>query len=186
MFEHDAQVALAGAAGLVGQHGCGRTGGERPTPRSASRRRCPAAFLDTWQWTGVPVLTSETLHRVRALRPRLRELWTAELPAKVDGVNELLAEFHARPRLVRHDPSGWHVHATDDDAPLHARMAVEAAMAMFDVIRADETERLRLCSADDCSRVLVDLSRNRSKTYCDASCANRAHAAAYRARRGRA
>jgi hypothetical protein len=36
----------------------------------------------------------------------------------------------------------------------------------------------------DCDQVLVDLSRNRSKRYCDArTCGNRVHVAAYRARR---
>ncbi|HOB06206.1 MAG TPA: CGNR zinc finger domain-containing protein [Propionibacteriaceae bacterium] len=30
--------------------------------------------------------------------------------------------------------------------------------------------------------LLVDLSKNRSRKFCDTACANRAHAAAYRAR----
>jgi hypothetical protein len=43
-------------------------------------------------------------------------------------------------------------------------MAVEAAMAFFDVIRQQELGRLRLC-ADDCSDLLVDLSKNRSRRF---------------------
>ena len=62
-------------------------------------------------------------------------------------------------------------------------MLVETAMAMIDVVRSDEYDRLQHCEADDCDAVLVDLSRNRSRRFCDVNgCANRAHVAAYRAR----
>ena len=62
-------------------------------------------------------------------------------------------------------------------------MRVEVAMAFIDVIRGDEFERLRSCAAADCRGVLVDLSRNRSKRYCDAgNCGNRMNVIAYRAR----
>ena len=57
-------------------------------------------------------------------------------------------------------------------------------MAFVDVIRSDEHERIRTCAADDCDAVLVDLSRNRSKRYCDVgNCGNRMNVNAYRARR---
>jgi predicted RNA-binding Zn ribbon-like protein len=52
------------------------------------------------------------------------------------------------------------------------------------VIRSKEMDRLLMCAADDCDAVVLDLSRNRSKRYCDTgNCANRAHVAAYRARK---
>ena len=56
-------------------------------------------------------------------------------------------------------------------------------MALVDVIRADELSRLWVCAADDCEDVVVDLSKNRSKRYCDGGCGNRANVAAYRARK---
>ena len=59
----------------------------------------------------------------------------------------MLAEHGALPQLVRHDGWAWHLHATPADAPLAARMAVEAAMAMVDVIRAGELDRLRTCES---------------------------------------
>jgi predicted RNA-binding Zn ribbon-like protein len=62
-------------------------------------------------------------------------------------------------------------------------MAVEAAMAMADVIRADELGRLQVCGAKDCADVYIDLSKNRSRRFCTTSCGNRANVAAYRARR---
>ncbi len=182
MFDHDTEVALASAAALVNTRPSDLPDGD---PDLLPDAAALGSFLEEWQWSGPPPLTQEVLRQVRALRPRLRQLWTADLDEQVDDINALLAEHRALPRLVQHGDYGWHIHATDDDAPLHARMAVEAAMAMVDLVRAGETERLRLCAATDCDKVLVDLSKNRSKTYCDAGCANRAHAAAYRARRSR-
>jgi predicted RNA-binding Zn ribbon-like protein len=55
-------------------------------------------------------------------------------------------------------------------------------MALVDVIRAGELDRLRVCGAADCDDIVLDLSRNRSRRYCEGGCAARAHSAAYRAR----
>jgi predicted RNA-binding Zn ribbon-like protein len=57
-------------------------------------------------------------------------------------------------------------------------------MGFLDLVRADDLDRLRICGADDCSDVVVDLSKNRSKRYCDTgNCGNRTNVAAYRARK---
>jgi predicted RNA-binding Zn ribbon-like protein len=99
-------------------------------------------------------------------------------------VNKLLLESDARPQLTEHDDWGWHIHATAPDAPLAQRIAAEAAMSFADLVRLEELDRLRICDADDCQAVLVDLSRNHSRRYCDTgNCGNRQHVAAYRARR---
>lgn len=87
------------------------------------------------------------------------------------------------PQLVRHDAWDWHLHATSADSALVSRIAVESSMAIVDLVRSGELSRLGLCAADDCDGVLVDLSRNRSKRFCDTgNCGNRVHVAAYRAR----
>ena len=62
-------------------------------------------------------------------------------------VNTLLRDASALPQLVKHDGWEYHIHATSPDAPLADRMAVDAAMAFADVIRADELARLRCCAA---------------------------------------
>ncbi|HBR88834.1 MAG TPA: RNA-binding protein, partial [Microbacterium sp.] len=94
-----------------------------------------------------------------------------------------LAEQGAVPQLTRHGDTDWHIHATTDDRPIHERILVETAMAMIDVIRADETSRFGRCAAEDCDGVVIDLSRNRSRKYCSTACTNREAVAAYRARR---
>lgn len=138
-----------------------------------------------WDWTGALPTSDAELGPVRRVRARLREYWDADLDRAVAITNDLLRDGDARPRLVTHEPLGWHVHATADDAPLATRLAVDTAMAMIDVIRADELDRLKVCAAQDCDDVLVDLSRNRSRKFCDGTCGNNANVAAYRARQAR-
>jgi predicted RNA-binding Zn ribbon-like protein len=110
-------------------------------------------------------------------------LWGADEDTAVVEVNTILRETSACPQLVKHDDWDWHLHATPREAPLVERIAVEAAMALVDVIRLRELDRLRVCEADDCDDIVLDLSRNRSRRYCEGGCAARAHTAAYRARK---
>jgi predicted RNA-binding Zn ribbon-like protein len=54
------------------------------------------------------------------------------------------------------------------------------------VVRGKELSRLRICAFPTCSNVVIDLSKNRSKRFCEAGCGNRAAVAAYRARKAAA
>ena len=175
IFAHDTVAALVSAAALVNTAG---RQGERLADIAALD-----AFLQAHQWTGRHERTEAELRSVRALRPTLRRLWEADEDEIVATVNRLLREENALPQLVRHDGWPFHLHATPADAPLASRMAVEAAMAFVDVIRDGELSRLRLCELDDCDNVVIDLSKNRSKRFCDAGCGNRAAVSAYRARK---
>lgn len=176
IFAYDTELGLVAAAALV-----------NTAARGAELLPDPAAldaFLTEQQWSGARAGGQQELTEVKALRPLLRRFWELDETGAVDLVNRLLRDADALPQLVRHDHWDWHLHASQSDAPLATRMAVEAAMAMVDVIRTGEMSRLRLCSADDCDAVVVDLSKNRSKRYCDVgNCGNRAHVAAYRERR---
>lgn len=119
---------------------------------------------------------------LRALRPVLRELLTADRDRAAELVNAMMAESGAVPRLVRHDGMDWHVHAISPDEPLVRRVIVETAMAMTDLIRGDEMSRLSVCADETCQGVVLDLTRNRSRRFCSTTCANRNAVAAYRAR----
>jgi predicted RNA-binding Zn ribbon-like protein len=188
MFTHDTEMALMGAAALVNTM-AGSIPGDDDVDRLTTADELDA-FYASWQWTGSRALgegaRARELRDVRALRPRLRELWLLDERVAVDAVNSLLRDGHALPQLVKHDVWDYHLHATPPDAPLATRMAVEAAMAVGDVIRAGELDRLSVCDADDCDDVLVDLSKNRSRRFCDGGCGNRANVAAYRARKAAA
>jgi len=141
-----------------------------------------SAFLASWPYTGRLDATQAELDAVRRLRPALKALLLAERDEAAEIVNAMLVRARALPQLQRHDQWDWHLHAVDPDRPLDERVVVETAMAMVDVIRADEMSRLARCAADDCDDVVLDLSRNRSRRYCSTTCGNREAVAAYRAR----
>jgi predicted RNA-binding Zn ribbon-like protein len=174
VFAHDTEVALASAAALVNTEG---------EPDGLPDLAALDDFVRTQGWTGRRDRTDAELRAVRALRPRLRAVWQVGEEEVVGIVNGLLRDAGALPQLVRHDEWDYHLHATPPDAPLAGRMAVEAAMAFVDVVRGKELSRLRRCAYPGCGNVVVDLSKNRSKRFCDAGCGNRAAVAAYRARR---
>ena len=144
------------------------------------------ADLDAWYaehaYTGRRDGDQAELEALRALRSVLRDLLTSDRDHAVALVNALLAEARALPQLLRHDGLDWHIHAVPADAPLARRVAVETAMAMVDLIRADELSRLAICADDRCNGLVLDLSRNRSRRFCSTTCTNRNAVAAYRAR----
>lgn len=178
LFAHDTEVALNAAAALVNT----ADGDEEHLPDLVSLDD----FVREWGWTGQRKRTPAELEAVRALRPRLREIWETDEEGAVRIVNALLREFKALPQLAKHDEWDYHIHAAPTDAPLATRMAVEAAMAFVDVIRGKELGRLRICDYPGCDNVVVDLSKNRSKRFCEDGCGNKAAVAAYRARKAAA
>ena len=155
LFSHDTEVALQAAAALVNT----ADGQAEQLPDMPALDE----FVRAWGWTGKRWRTAAELREVRELRPWLRQFWLADRDQAVALINQRLREANAVPQLVRHDQWDYHVHATPPDAPLASRMAVEAAMAFTDVIRAGELGRLRICDYPGCG--------------------NRAAVAAYRARK---
>lgn len=140
------------------------------------------AIWEEFSYSGRHDRTTAELDAVRAIRGRLRDLLTSDRDSAVELVNAWLADAGAVPQLLRHDELDWHIHAIDLEAPLAERVIVETAMAMVDVIRADEMSRLAICADDTCEGIVLDLSRNRSRRFCSTACGNRNAVAAYRAR----
>lgn len=173
-FTHDTAMALQAAVFLV------NTAEEPDTLPDVTALD---AFYDEFGYTGRHERTRSELDAVRRLRGELRGLLTAERDEAVEIVNAMLADAVAVPRLVRHDDWDWHIHAVSPQAPLVQRIRVETAMAVVELIRADEMSRLSTCASEGCSGVVLDLSRNRSRKFCSTTCGNRAAVAAYRARR---
>jgi predicted RNA-binding Zn ribbon-like protein len=175
LFAHDTEISFNATAALVNTS---RSGTEELPDIAALD-----AFVGHWGWTGSRTHGQAELDAVRALRPRLAELWDMNEDEAVRLVNTLLRDANALPQLLKHDGWEYHIHATSPDASLADRMAVDAAMAFADLIRFGELTRLRYCAAGDCDDVLVDLSKNRSRRFCSLTCANRVNVAAYRSRR---
>ncbi len=180
VFIHDTQRSLAAAAHLV------NTLPGFDDEDALTSGEDLEAFLSAHPYTGAIRRDEAELEALRGIRSRLRRLWEVDREHAVPLVNDMLRDGHALPRLVIHDGFDWHVHATSDDAPLATRILVETAMAFVDVIRSDQYDRIRLCSADDCDSVYVDFSKNGSKRYCDTgNCGNRMNVIAYRRRKAR-
>ena len=181
IFTHDTELTLRAACTLVNSD---RADGERLGDQSALD-----VYLADYGATGRRDRDDAELRAVHRLRQRLGRIWAAaeDEEATVAEVNALLADTRAAPWLTRHpEMPDWHLHLASVDDPLAQRLGAEIAMALADLIRSGELRRLKICGAPDCPAVLVDLSRNRSRMFCDTgNCGNRQHVAAYRKRRSR-
>lgn len=174
LFAHDTELSLQAAVALVNS-------AEEPDTLAAVADL--DAFFERFHYTGRHDRDQAELEAVRAVRPHLRELLLADRDRAVELLNDMLRRAGAVPQLQRHDGFDWHVHAIAAERPLAERVVVETAMAMIDLVRADEMSRLGVCADADCEGLVLDLSRNRSRRFCSTTCGNRAAVAAYRARR---
>jgi predicted RNA-binding Zn ribbon-like protein len=178
LITHDTQCALDDLVDLLNTapEACGQEG----LPDLAALRD----FVVRHEVSEVGTLTPADLEAVRRVRSEFRAVFQADsTAAAAELVNTLMAQAGSTPRLTNHDGHEWHMHYFAPCAALAEHLAVECGMALAFILVADERERLRHCEAPDCARVFVDLSRNRSRRYCDSrTCGNRLHVAAYRAR----
>jgi predicted RNA-binding Zn ribbon-like protein len=182
-FGADLLEALAAGAELINT-GRAAAGDELRTVADVQE------FGDRYAFHGNPAGPAD-LARLRALRARLDGVAVAcesgDDAAAIGMLNALLAETGAIPQIVAHDGRGPHIHVSRPAAPLSDRIAAHLAMGLAELVVAGESQRVRSCASPTCRDVFVDLSRNRSRRYCDSrTCGNRLHVAAYRARRSAA
>ncbi|MFI2838421.1 MULTISPECIES: CGNR zinc finger domain-containing protein [Mycolicibacterium] len=181
IFTHDTELTLRAACVLINSD---RVDGDELADLAGLE-----AYLAEFGWTGRRDRDAGELAAVHRLRERLGRLWEGadDEERTVGQVNALLADTQASPWLTRHaEMPEWHLHLASVRDPLAQRMGAEMAMALADLIRGGELRRLKVCAAPDCTAALFDVSRNRSKIFCDTgNCGNRQHVAAYRERRGR-
>ncbi|MFW6084226.1 MAG: CGNR zinc finger domain-containing protein [Gemmatimonadota bacterium] len=73
----------------------------------------------------------------------------------------------------------------DLDAAATRRIVGGLARSAADLLTTGELARVKICDAHDCGWFFVDVSRNKSRRWCDmAGCGNRAKAQRYRERHG--
>jgi predicted RNA-binding Zn ribbon-like protein len=173
-FAHDTVASMQAAVALVNS-------AEPPDTLTTTAQL--DAFFAEYRYTGRRAGDAAELAAVRELRPLLRRLLTADRDTAVEIVNGMLTEHNAVPQLVRHGGEDYHLHAVGPDTPFAVRIAVETAVAMVDLIRAEELSRLAVCADETCDGIVLDLSRNRSRRFCSTACGNRVAVAAYCARR---
>jgi predicted RNA-binding Zn ribbon-like protein len=176
IFSHDTEHSLLAIVDLVNS---GRADDEGLPDVAALER-----FVKEHEISGIGALTDDDVHAVHRVRRHFDRAFEIEDQAEAAAhINEMVRTSRVAPRLTDHDGHGWHIHYHPSGAKLADHILVDGSMALAWVVVSDQMDRLRVCDAPDCRLVLVDLSRNRSKRYCDArTCGNRLHVAAYRER----
>jgi predicted RNA-binding Zn ribbon-like protein len=141
------------------------------------------AFLAAHGYPGVKAVSRADIAELHDLRERLRLIFHAADRAEAAArLNDLLEGLDVRPYLTDHD-GHWHLHYAPMEVSIGTRLAAGAAAGLALVIAEHGFDRLGTCAADTCKDVFVDMSRNRSRRYCDDNCSSRTNVAAYRARR---
>ncbi|RAY11158.1 hypothetical protein DPM19_32160 [Actinomadura craniellae] len=178
IFTHDTEHALGTVVDLI--NSAPAAGGEE----GLTDVEALWLFVTRNRFSDVSALDEHDLAQVHAMRDRFHAVFSADgVPAAVGLINEIVGGVRTTPHLTDHDGYDWHVHFFAPGASMAEHLAADCGMALAYVVAAGELERLRTCAAPDCARVLVDLSRNRCRRYCDSrTCGNRMHVAAYRAR----
>ncbi|MEC4020971.1 CGNR zinc finger domain-containing protein [Streptomyces sp. H27-D2] len=179
LITHDTRCALDGVVDLV------NTAPDGDEPDTLADLDALRAFIVRNDISDIGALDERDLTAVRSVRSRLARVFAApDTRSAVELLNALIAEAGTTPRLTDHDGYDWHVHYFAPGASVADHLSADGGMALAFLLVAGERERLRRCEAPDCRRAFVDLSRNRSRRYCDSrTCGNRLHVAAYRARR---
>lgn len=135
-----------------------------------------------------PERAAAVLERARALRDALDRVFTEvantgkALEAGIAALNVFLEEGMRYRRLERDDRCcGWTWSAGEE--PL-AQMLWPIANAAAELLVDGDLDRVKRCGNDTCAWLFVDLSRNRSRRWCDMKeCGNRAKARRHYARR---
>ncbi|MFG2557229.1 CGNR zinc finger domain-containing protein [Streptomyces sp. NPDC048581] len=179
LITHDTRCALDAVVDLV------NTAPDDETPDRLPDVAALEEFVRTHEFSDVGVLSEFDLSAVRKVRARFAAIFAEPEARRAAAlINELVAAAGTTPRLTDHDGYDWHVHYFAPGASVADHLAADCGMALAFFVVAGEQERLRRCEAPDCRHAFVDLSRNRSRRYCDSrTCGNRLHVAAYRARR---
>ncbi|WP_405766025.1 CGNR zinc finger domain-containing protein [Streptomyces sp. NBC_01538] len=179
LITHDTRCALDTVVDLV------NTAPDDDTTDGLPDVEALGNFVRKHNISDVGVLSEADLAAVHRIRERFAGVFAAQ-DARIAAalINELVAAAGTTPRLTDHDGYDWHVHYFAPGASIADHLAADCGMALAFFVVAGEQERLRRCEAPDCRHAFVDVSRNRSRRYCDSrTCGNRLHVAAYRARR---
>ena len=117
VFGHDTEVALQSAVTLANS---------ALEPDTLVTVADLDAFFAGFEYTGRHDRDLAELDAVRAIRPQLFALLTADRDDAVALVNAMLAEAGAVPQLVRHDVWDWHLHAVGPERDLATRSLFSA------------------------------------------------------------
>jgi predicted RNA-binding Zn ribbon-like protein len=125
-----------------------------------------------------PVQAESIYNRAIALRESIFHIFSAisqeEVPRKVDidVLNEELSIAYNHLKL-RYSEHGYNLELRSDRAELD-QMLWFVAKSASDLLMSDKLDRVRRCMSEECGWLFLDMSRNRSRRWCDMkTCGNR-------------
>jgi predicted RNA-binding Zn ribbon-like protein len=127
--------------------------------------------------------THHDLDALRVLRAELSAVFTAaaerDHAAAASRLNALLIQYPARPTLVQHDRSRWHLHL-DESGSVADRYGAAAVAGLTMIVSQFGMSHLGVCALPQCCSVFVDASSRRSNRYCADHCPSKANVTAFR------
>lgn len=128
-------------------------------------------------------VTAADLDAVRALRAEVRGLFAAETPAQATQMlNSLLTGPRVQLQVQRERGAARLVWTVDSSVPLAEALRSAVAVSAAHLVTEFGFERLRVCGADPCADVFLDVSKRGEQRFCGPRCATRVRVAAHRAR----
>ncbi|MQA89444.1 MAG: hypothetical protein GEU90_04305 [Gemmatimonas sp.] len=147
-------------------------------PRRSARLRQVA--------TENPTKADETIARARSLREAIYRVFTTEVPdvKDLEELGRTAAEAAVERRIER---SGTDYVMVWPESDALQQLLWPVAISATELLLSADRSRVKECAGEGCSWLFVDLSRNRSRRWCDMrECGNRAKARRFQARqRGR-
>ena len=145
------------------------------------------AYLSRW----APDLDETDPDELRSALRELRNLMQRMVRAVVSGeeissrdwkaLNSILAAAPLTRRLVE-EGSGYEIEFVPERRDL-ASLLAEIALSFAEVFAHGDPARIRICANEDCRWVFYDMSRNRSRRWCEGSaCGNVMKLRRFRAR----
>jgi predicted RNA-binding Zn ribbon-like protein len=129
-------------------------------------------------------VTGSDLEALRLLREELRLIFTAATRRDdgqvIDRLNALLTRYPIHQQITRHDGKRWHVHLVDSGS-VADRHAAGAIAGLTGLITHSGMDRLGICAAAGCERVLIVTGPAADRHYCSDQCAPKADVRALRA-----
>jgi predicted RNA-binding Zn ribbon-like protein len=142
-----------------------------------------AAFLDEHgiSWPRRPSHTD--LEAVRGVRAEVRRLFTAQSQAEATQcLNALLRGARVQMAIARERGGARIAWSVDESIALADALRSAAAVSAAHLATEFGFERLRVCGADPCADVFLDVSKRGEQRFCGPRCATRVRVAAHRAR----
>jgi len=123
------------------------------------------------------------LESVRKVRAEVRGLFTSGTAAQAtQRLNDLLTGARVNMRVIRERGAPRLEWTLDSSVPLAETLRGAVAVSAAHIATEFGFERLRVCGADPCADVFLDVSKRGEQRFCGPRCATRVRVAAHRAR----